>query len=135
MTSTEGSHVCSECAFPTSRGAPSLSRLDGDRSRWNRGHRGCGARIVRRRADVSLLHGSQRGRLAGNELLPPERQVEQVPELRTLFLLDQAGNRAAIDEVGLTAEAVKLLLHPIAERAEAPFVDGDAEALLLAVDD
>src|SRR5437773_8747475 len=74
-------------------------------------------------------------RFAGDEMLPPQREVQQVPEGRSLSLLREPRDGAPADEVGLGAEAVELAADAIAEGAEAPFVHRHAESLLLAVDD
>src|SRR5436190_22689594 len=68
-------------------------------------------------------------------MLPPERKIQQVPDLRPLACRHQLVDCTRVEEIRLFAERVKFLARSLAELSEEPLIHRHTETLLLSIDD
>src|SRR5262249_14499393 len=65
---------------------------------------------------------------------PPQRQIQEIPRLRSAVMVKEAIHGAGVEIVRNLAELSDFPPRSVAETLEKPFVDGHAEALLWPVD-
>src|SRR6266436_4369323 len=84
---------------------------------------------------VSAANHGHHGLFSSHVLFPPQGKIKQVPRSRPVAPLEQLNNSRVVQEVCLFTEVAQFHAGELPQTVKEPLVDGNAESLLLAVDE